>query len=164
VHVTANPADTTMLAPMVREQAIDAEHARRAAVIARVINGELLLREAAPLLGMSVARVSELKRAWEAAGGPDGVRPRRGPGGPATTAASAITGRPQPARHDHPAGQTSRAESLRQRKGTIEPMFGDIRTNRRITRFLRRGHDAVRTEWHWILLGHNLTILHQRTA
>jgi hypothetical protein len=58
VHVTANPADTTMLAPMVREQAIDAEHARRAAVIARVINGELLLREAAPLLGMSVARVS----------------------------------------------------------------------------------------------------------
>ena len=52
----------------------------------------------------------------------------------------------------------------RQRKAVIEPVFGDIKTNRRITRFLRRGRDAVRTEWHWILTGHNLTILHNNTA
>ena len=41
-------------------------------------------------------------------------------------------------------------------------MFGDIKTNRRITRFLRRGHAAVRAEWHWMLTGHNLTIIHRR--
>ena len=52
----------------------------------------------------------------------------------------------------------------RQRQAIIEPVFGDIKTNRRITRFLRRGHDAVRAEWHWILTGHNLTILHRRTT
>ena len=52
----------------------------------------------------------------------------------------------------------------RQRQAVIEPVFGDIKTNRRITRFLRRGHDRVRAEWHWILTGHNLTILHQRTS
>ena len=42
----------------------------------------------------------------------------------------------------------------RQRQAIIEPVFGDIKTNRRITRFLRRGHDLVRAEWHWILTGH----------
>ena len=47
----------------------------------------------------------------------------------------------------------------RQRQAVIEPVFGDIKTNRRITRVWRRGLDRVTAEWHWILLGHNLTIL-----
>jgi transposase len=146
------------------EQAIDVEHTRRAAVIARVINGELLQREAAALLGMSVARVSELKRAWEAAGGPEGVRPRRGSGPrpqpPSAPSPAARSRHAMTARLAKPAGRSL----YRQRKGIIEPVFGDVRTNRRITRFLRRGLSAVRAEWHWILLGHNLTILHRRTA
>ena len=50
----------------------------------------------------------------------------------------------------------------RQRKAVIEPVFGDIKTNRRITRFLRRGVHNVRAEWLWILTRHNLTIIHQR--
>ena len=52
----------------------------------------------------------------------------------------------------------------RQRQAVIEPVFGDIKTNRRITRFLRRGHDKVNAEWHWILTGHNLTILHRQAG
>ena len=52
----------------------------------------------------------------------------------------------------------------RQRKAIIEPVFGDIKTNRRIGRFLRRGRDAIRAEWQWILTGHNLTILHNATS
>lgn len=51
----------------------------------------------------------------------------------------------------------------RQRQGTIEPVFGDIKTNRRITRFLRRGTNKARTDWNLILTGHNLTIIHQNT-
>ena len=27
-----------------------------------------------------------------------------------------------------------------------------------------RGIDKARTEWHWLLTGHNLTILHARTS
>ena len=52
----------------------------------------------------------------------------------------------------------------RQRQAVIEPVFGDIKTNRRTTRFLRRGIDAVRAEWLTILTGHNLTLLHAHRA
>jgi transposase len=141
------------------------EHTRRVAVIARVIDGELLLREAAELLKMSLPRVAELKWAWQAAGGPEGIRPKRLHGQP--QAPKPPRGPTRPARQRHametrltrPAGRSL----YRQRQAIIEPVFGDIKTNRRITRFLRRGHDNVRAEWHWILTGHNLTILHRHT-
>lgn len=144
-----------------------ADRERRVAVIARVVNGELLLREAAEQLGISVPHVSNIKRAWIAGAGEAAV-----PG--ATNLARARRRRQTPrgptpatrARHDmdgrlaRPAGRSI----YRQRQAIIEPVFGDIKTNRRITRFLRRGHDLVRAEWHWILIGHNLTILHRRTG
>jgi transposase len=153
------------------QQAVDAyaadvaaEHARRIVIIARVINGELLLREAGVLLGVGPQRIWELKQQWIQAGGPHGVRtehkrgkrPRRPP----------PIRRPTLARHEmdtrlaNPAGRSV----YRQRQSIIEPVFGDIKTNRRITRFLRRGRDAVNSEWHWILTGHNLTILHTHTT
>ena len=140
------------------------EHARRVAIIARVINGELLLREAGALLGVGAQRIWELKQQWLAAGGPDGVRtehkngprPRRPPPIPRSTRAH----HEMETRLAKPSGRSL----YRQRQSIIEPVFGDIKTNRRITRFLRRGHDAVRAEWHWILTGHNLTILHSRTT
>jgi hypothetical protein len=144
-------------------QALEREHARRVAVIARVIDGELILREAAELLNISTPRAGELKWAWQAAGGPEGVRPQRLPRRPKRPPGPTHAARSRHAmetRLAKPAGRSF----YRQRKATIEPVFGDIKTNRRITRFLRRGIDKVRAEWHWILTGHNLTILHRNTG
>jgi hypothetical protein len=144
---------------------LDREWARRVEVIARVVAGELVLREAADLLGMSVPRVGELSLAWRAAGGPDGIRPKALPGLPRPVAPRPPS-RPARARHDmdtrlaSPAGRSL----YRQRQSIIEPVFGDLKMNRRLTRFLRRGTEKVRTEWFWMILGHNLTILHARTG
>jgi transposase len=51
-------------------------------------------------------------------------------------------------------------ELYRKRMQTIEPMFGHTRHNRGVTRFLRRGRTAVRTEWRLLMMTHNLTKLH----
>ena len=51
------------------------------------------------------------------------------------------------------------------RHQTIEPVFGQIKYNRRIDRFQRRGRTAVRSEWRLAAMTHNLLKLHQhRTA
>jgi transposase len=42
------------------------------------------------------------------------------------------------------------------RKHTIEPVFGQIKHNRQITRFQRRGITACRSEWRLIATTHNL--------
>ncbi len=47
------------------------------------------------------------------------------------------------------------------RKQTIEPVFGQIKGNRRLDRFLLRGRAAVRSEWRMIAATHNLLKLHQ---
>jgi hypothetical protein len=47
------------------------------------------------------------------------------------------------------------------RKQMIEPVFAHTKHNRRITRFLRRGRAAVRTEWRLLMATHNLTKLHR---
>jgi transposase len=49
----------------------------------------------------------------------------------------------------------------RKRKHMIEPVFGHTRHNRGVTRFLRRGRSAVRTEWRLLMATHNLTKLHR---
>jgi hypothetical protein len=46
------------------------------------------------------------------------------------------------------------------RKDSIEPVFGQIKGNRRLDRFLRRGRAAVRSEWRLITASHNLLKLH----
>ena len=46
------------------------------------------------------------------------------------------------------------------RKHSIEPVFGQIKGNRRIDRFQRRGRAAVRSEWRLIAASHNLLKLH----
>lgn len=38
----------------------------------------------------------------------------------------------------------------------IEPIFGDIKFNRGIDRFHRRGRAAARTEWRLITASHNI--------
>jgi transposase len=47
------------------------------------------------------------------------------------------------------------------RKQMIEPVFAHTKHNRRITRFMRRGRTAVRTEWRLLMATHNLTKLHR---
>lgn len=48
----------------------------------------------------------------------------------------------------------------RQRQVTIEPVFGQIKFNRAIKRFQRRGRAACRSEWRFIAATHNLLKLH----
>jgi transposase len=47
-----------------------------------------------------------------------------------------------------------------QRKITIEPVFGQIKHNRRIDRFMRRGRAAAQSEWRLVTATHNLLKLH----
>ena len=47
-----------------------------------------------------------------------------------------------------------------QRQGTVEPVFGQIKSNRGADRFLRRGRAAVRSERRQLTATHNLRKLH----
>jgi hypothetical protein len=59
---------------------------------------------------------------------------------------------------------TERGEELYSRRlGTVEPVFGQIKANRRIGRFKRRGRAAARSEWRLIAATHNLLKLHRHT-
>ena len=49
----------------------------------------------------------------------------------------------------------------RRRQATIEPVFGQLKCNRQITRFQRRGRAACRSEWRLIAATHNLLKLHR---
>ena len=49
----------------------------------------------------------------------------------------------------------------RRRIQMIEPVFAHTKHNRTITRFHRRGRNAVRTEWRLLMATHNLTKLHR---
>jgi transposase len=48
----------------------------------------------------------------------------------------------------------------RKRQVTVEPVFGQTVFNRKLTRFHRRGHVAVHSEWRLITATHNLLKLH----
>jgi Transposase DDE domain/Transposase domain (DUF772) len=47
------------------------------------------------------------------------------------------------------------------RQGMVEPVFGQIKSNRGFRRFSRRGRSAVRSEWRLLAAAHNLQKLHQ---
>jgi transposase len=60
---------------------------------------------------------------------------------------------------------TERGKALyRNRHATIEPVFGQIKFNRRLDRFLRRGRSAARSEWRLFGASHNLLklVCHER--
>ena len=46
------------------------------------------------------------------------------------------------------------------RKITVEPVYGQIKHNRHIDRFMRRGRAAAQSEWRLIAATHNLLKLH----
>jgi transposase len=54
-------------------------------------------------------------------------------------------------------------ELYRKRQPMIEPVFAQMKFNRRLDRFRRRGRGAVRTEWRLITATHNLLKLHRHT-
>jgi Transposase DDE domain/Transposase domain (DUF772) len=54
-------------------------------------------------------------------------------------------------------------ELYRKRQPMIEPVFAQMKFNRRLDRFKRRGRGAVRTEWRLITATHNLLKLHRHT-
>ena len=43
-----------------------------------------------------------------------------------------------------------------QRIGTVEPVFANLRHNKRLTRFTLRGRDKVNAQWHLYCLVHNI--------
>jgi len=51
-------------------------------------------------------------------------------------------------------------EVYAQRKITIAPVFGQIKYNRHIDRFMRRGRAAAQSEWRLVTATHNLLKLH----
>jgi Transposase DDE domain len=55
------------------------------------------------------------------------------------------------------------AELYSHRQWMVEPVFADIKQNRRAGRFKRRGRAAVRSEWSLIAATHNLLKLHRHT-
>ena len=55
------------------------------------------------------------------------------------------------------------AELYSRRQWMVEPVFADIKQNRRAGRFKRRGRAAVRSEWRLIAATHNLLKLHRHS-
>ena len=53
------------------------------------------------------------------------------------------------------------ASLYRKRQAMVEPVFGDVKFNRKIDRFHRRGRSAVRAEWRLATASHNLLKLHR---
>jgi transposase len=52
-------------------------------------------------------------------------------------------------------------QRYRQRKQTVEPLFGNTKHNSGVYRFHRRGRTKVRLEWRLLMMAHNLTKAHR---
>jgi len=111
---------------------------QRAEIIDQVQAGELSKPEAAEKLGVSVARVNQI------------LRRRRAGDADQLTAASI-------AKIDSPRGRRTYAR----RAGTIEPVFAQIKHNRKIRTISRRGLTAADSEWKLICATHNLLKLYR---
>jgi transposase len=111
---------------------------QRAEIIDQVQAGELTKPEAAEKLGVSVARVNQILR-------------RRRAGDPDQLTAASI------AKIDSPRGRRTYAR----RAGTIEPVFAQIKHNRKIRTVSRRGLTAADSEWKLICATHNLLKLYR---
>lgn len=112
----------------------------RTKLIDQVQAGDLSKPDAAEKLGVSVARVNQILR-------------RRQAGEPDSLTQAAIE------KIDSPRGRKTYAR----RAGTIEPVFAQIKHNRKIRTISRRGLTAADSEWKLICTTHNLLKLY-RTA
>jgi transposase/predicted DNA-binding protein (UPF0251 family) len=115
------------------------KEATRATVLARVEAGELTIEQAAEQLGISRKQVINLLR-------------RRRHGTPPLTAVMA-------AKLATPRG----SKVYKKRSASVEPVFAQIKHNRKIRVFSRRGLVAVDYEWKLITATHNLLKLWRAT-
>jgi transposase len=113
---------------------------QRTAILDRVDDGEIDTLEAAEQLGVTRARVNQLLR-----------RRRGGEPDPLTTTMIA--------KLDTPRGR----RTYKKRAATIEPVFAQIRHNRKIRDLSRRGLAAVDSEWKLICATHNLLKVYRLT-
>jgi transposase len=109
-------------------------------VLDALIEGSIDTNEAARRLGVSLARVSQLRKDATTVRSPEAWR------------------RQMRARLDTEGGRAL----YRRRQVTVEPVFGNIKANLGFRRFTRRGLGAVRSEWRLICSTHNLLKLRQR--
>jgi hypothetical protein len=62
-----------------------------------------------------------------------------------------------PSERMHQAIDSPRGRQLySQRFGTVEPVFGNLRHNKRLTRLNHRGHNKVNTQWNLYCMVHNI--------
>jgi len=108
---------------------------QRQGVIERVTRGEITIREASRELGLPYAKVQKLLD-----------RHRRGLPDP-TLALLEMEAKLMKLEND---------ALLRKRQTAIEPVFGNIKSNRGYRRFARRGLTAVQSEWRLICATHNV--------
>ena len=106
---------------------------QRAAILDRAEAGEIDTLEASEQLGVTRARVNQLLR-----------RRRAGDPDPLTTTMMA--------KLDTPKGR----KTYKKRAASIEPVFAQIKHNRKIRNLLRRGLAAADSEWKLICATHNL--------
>ena len=67
----------------------------------------------------------------------------------------------RPLRADAPqAHYRPRSRALRAAQDHVEPVYGQIKYNRRVDRFMRRGRAAAQSEWRLVAATHNLLKLH----
>jgi len=126
-------------------------------LIEQVEAGEILARDAAKACGVSQPTMSRWRRLWRA-GGRDSVpahpdrngSPERNSNRPHSDKAEVRRQMEQRLRSD--AGK----QLYKKRSATVEPVFGQIKTNRGIDRFQRRGLAACRSEWKLIAATHNI--------
>ncbi|CAN5650490.1 IS1182-like element ISMac1 family transposase [soil metagenome] len=129
-----------------RIQELEMEAELRVGVLNELIAGDLLLKEAAERLGMTIPGVWALKQRY-LADGRDGVY-RRLPAAPKGPSARQIM-----------AEKLSNDKARRTydlRSAIVEPVFGHIKWVRALTRFRRRGLEACTTEWKLEAIAHNL--------
>ena len=129
---------------------------RRAAVLQRVINGELSINAAARQLGIDWKQTRDLLVRFQA-DGVAGVRRKRRANGQGRSPADKAS-RDRRARAAMNARLTDPAGRARYKKRSqiVEPVFGQIKAPRGIRRFQRRGHPACHSEWILIAATHNL--------
>ena len=111
----------------------------RSALLQRIEAGEVSKDDAAAELGVTRTRVNQLLR----------LR-RRGDTATLTTAMMTRLGTPRGRR------------IYKKRAASIEPVFGQIKHNRRIDSFVRRGMVAADSEWKLIAATHNMLKLWRR--
>ncbi len=148
-NATLDIAAEVLITPMPATRGItdptDPRIAERKAVIARLDQGEITVRDAAEEMGVSLTWTRKLL-----------TDHRRGGLDPAQLRVRMLE------RLASKAGAAAYAK----RKTTVEPVFGNLKANLGFRRFSRRGLDATRSEWRLFCTVHNLLKLrrHQLTS